>query len=1803
MGSKDKSIPDRLKSIFKTNKGQLASIPMRGEFVISKDLLRDLGKDSPVTLRTKILRDLSDKVAMNRLEENAVEKLWSLIEDMFGREHSTETRHAAFSFLHSLIRGQSDNLREMRAQFFRFIKNHDHPEDVGQRLDLLNTLTSNGKYIVYFDLEIGPFLLNWFPDISKAGKIEEFLAMIDNVIKFNAAYLDEDIITGFIQYICVLCCSTSNYKTVTSCLQIMSTIVAYSNMSTESLPKFIGVLCRTVNIEDYCTSSWKIMKNLLGTHLGHSTLYTMCRILQEPALRSDTDLLRGAVFFIHMALWGPTTLTNLHCPPSSVLPSFLHAVKCNQAAVAFEVILGLQQLVTNYGSILQDPSWSILLQIILNIIRHIDLSSNTIPHKLIVAPLHNTLNMIESLLEVGSYSGSTKQYFEVIEECWLDRPETSILRLLNFRSRDLVPVEHLWLTNLYNLIHKYFKPEGRTNIRLRVLDILANVIKLNRRQYEDELIERIVIPHMANIANSPDIKVRSAVAKLLIDLCMECESKKCLELLDILEKLLYRPFENHPPDNIPVSEPEHSDVKCLVSGLIGVFTYKIHKLPSSHAVKIYKMLVTFLEYHYNQPKIFENCHKVRYMIFNCFLKMRADSLYHLGYPDDGNKLKFSPYLCIISRSMERGSLGSPPPQSPAVIQVPCTVTYVSLRRAFKIFITCLKCERDWEVLSLVLREMTKGLQNKSLILSKNGNNELDLLVDVLCAMITDRNMNLPESLNVKVSKPDLNALVLLVLVNLASYHNYLDQIHQQKMIRCLMKCTNTIGPRSSKHCIAALTICTLEMREVMVKLLPEVLLNLSKISATVHIAIPVLEFLSTLTQLPMVFGNFVADQYMAVFAISLPYTNPFKYNHYTVSLAHHVIAVWFLKCRLPFRKDFVKFITNSLQTNVLVPFEETKTIFHYHHQNLSDLNQDSSDRKRSSSLTEQGSRGRSSSSVSSMRMDKPVLQRPSPNKFLITFYEELTETCIDLMARYAFSPCSALPRRLPAAEFLLNGGQSMCWLIGNKLVTVTTSGCSQKVLKQGLCDKCWTLCSAQNDSRRLKSGRSGSNETEPELGWASRQNSNEKPNNASSPMEEGKRVGEKLEAISAKLQKVNSTEKQEKENCACWCQGWAEIYIRRPTGDMSWVMRIQNQLSYTHNMYEFPLNELSTLFMPSLYPEPTTGTRPPLRRQLSSEEPPTEDAKGLSTSNGSLPGSPKASPSRQNSRDSMDEELENFYDDGTKSRNPVRRSNSSPEMSASWKNPFLHQKAVLEGEESKSLDEDSMKKGKMYSKDMRVSCEAIPEEIGGSGTTPPSNDPLQLQKSYQSTTTGFGSAHHPSLLSCHSYPGSSPPKDPNLAAKPYQTVPPSPNLMSGSGQPEFQKRPSNLPNVGSLVPLSSKPPQSPTQTSPRPSRHFSGKDREGHEIQKSSSSSILEKNTSNVNLNLARERAKERKNSGSMERLSTLESNQSQKRDRLHTISVMSPATRKPRSEHVRQPTRSREVPRSGINPSFVFLQLYHAAYFGHNTERPLIVGSSDVVQRAVKVLDLIPPYETHKIGVMYIREGQVSSEVEILRNKFGSLRYVDFLQNLGTLVKLSDVDPQVFFLGGLDQSGEDGKFAYIWQDDVIRVTFHVATMMPNKENDPNCNNKKLHIGNNYVTIVYNESGEEFNISTIKGQFNFASVIIQPLDHNTNSVTVKVKDELKELVAISEPKIVSDPNVAILARQLALHANLASMVVCSLKNRSSDPYASNWLERLRKIKNIRTKIMQEQKKEDSIYPAEDPSSKNRRHMEDFTDYT
>lgn len=108
----------------------------------------------------------------------------------------------------------------------------------------------------------------------------------------------------------------------------------------------------------------------------------------------------------------------------------------------------------------------------------------------------------------------------------------------------------------------------------------------------------------------------------------------------------------------------------------------------------------------------------------------------------------------------------------------------------------------------------------------------------------DKELNLPGSLNnPNVQKQDFQGLVLLVLANLASYYPYIDPKHHQNMIRCLYK--GCMLQKCAPSCISSLTTCILEMEDIMVKILPDTLLHLSKISTKTYIAVPILEFLSS----------------------------------------------------------------------------------------------------------------------------------------------------------------------------------------------------------------------------------------------------------------------------------------------------------------------------------------------------------------------------------------------------------------------------------------------------------------------------------------------------------------------------------------------------------------------------------------------------------------------------------------------------------------------------------------------------------------------------------------------------------------------------------------------------------------------------------------------------------------------------------------------------------------------------------------------------------------------------------------------
>ncbi|RVE41759.1 hypothetical protein evm_013588 [Chilo suppressalis] len=386
MSSRDKDtklLQDMLKVFFK--KGSSAPLPARNELVVTVEMERELGADAPPHRRLRALKELSEKALVIRIPEEAVKKLWTCTRDLLD-DPNIETRHAALSFFRNIVEGQGDDLVIMRTIFFHYLRDTHathSPDDTQLRFKFLHTLTNSGKNIKCFEEQIGAFLLEWLPQIQAPAQIVEFLQLIINVVKFNATYLDEEIVHGIVNNACYLCEYSAEGGVVTSSLSLLEAVVSYSLLPREALPTFTAALCRTVNLEHYCQASWKLMRSVLGADIGHATLQQLVRTLRGDdagpgggggagggAGEVDAGLMRGCVFYMSMALWGPRRVLTLQVSPLAVLPAMLQALEREQPVVTYEVSLALQSLVARAPHELTDPACDALLQLLDRVLHH-----------------------------------------------------------------------------------------------------------------------------------------------------------------------------------------------------------------------------------------------------------------------------------------------------------------------------------------------------------------------------------------------------------------------------------------------------------------------------------------------------------------------------------------------------------------------------------------------------------------------------------------------------------------------------------------------------------------------------------------------------------------------------------------------------------------------------------------------------------------------------------------------------------------------------------------------------------------------------------------------------------------------------------------------------------------------------------------------------------------------------------------------------------------------------------------------------------------------------------------------------------------------------------------------------------------------------------------------------------------------------------------------------------------------------------------------------------------------------------------
>lgn len=135
---------------------------------------------------------------------------------------------------------------------------------------------------------------------------------------------------------------------------------------------------------------------------------------------------------------------------------------------------------------------------------------------------------------------------------------------------------------------------------------------------------------------------------------------------------------------------------------------------------------------------------------------------------------------------------------------------------------------------------------------------------------------------------------------------------------------------------------------------------------------------------------------------------------------------------------------------------------------------------------------------------------------------------------------------------------------------------------------------------------------------------------------------------------------------------------------------------------------------------------------------------------------------------------------------------------------------------------------------------------------------------------------------------------------------------------------------------------------------------------------------------------------------------------------------------------------------------------------------------------------KNYKVGVLYCKAGQ-STEEEFYNNEHSEPLFDEFLSCIGEKVRLLGFDK---YRGGLDnKSDSTGLYSVYTTYNDCEIMFHVSTMLPYSANNRQQVPRKRHIGNDIVTIVFQEEGAmPFTPKTIRSQFQHVFIIVKALN-------------------------------------------------------------------------------------------------------------
>nr|XP_046230618.1 GTPase-activating Rap/Ran-GAP domain-like protein 3 isoform X3 [Scatophagus argus] len=177
-------------------------------------------------------------------------------------------------------------------------------------------------------------------------------------------------------------------------------------------------------------------------------------------------------------------------------------------------------------------------------------------------------------------------------------------------------------------------------------------------------------------------------------------------------------------------------------------------------------------------------------------------------------------------------------------------------------------------------------------------------------------------------------------------------------------------------------------------------------------------------------------------------------------------------------------------------------------------------------------------------------------------------------------------------------------------------------------------------------------------------------------------------------------------------------------------------------------------------------------------------------------------------------------------------------------------------------------------------------------------------------------------------------------------------------------------------------------------------------------------------------------------------------------------------------------------------------------------------IQKDLLVLEEQEGSVNFKFGVLYAKDGQLTDD-EMFSNETGSENFDKFLNLLGDSITLQG---WAGYRGGLDTKNDTTGIRSIYTVyQGHELMFHVSTLLPYSKENKQQVERKRHIGNDIVTIVFQEGDDassSFKPSMIRSHFTHIFALVR---YNSQNDSYRLKIFSEESVPLFGPPLPSPP--------------------------------------------------------------------------------